>query len=212
MRDLTIEKAWIFRITHIDNVAWILEHGLHCCNSTSLDPNFRPIGNVELIGKRASKVVPIAPGGTLSDYVPFYFTPATPMLLNIKTGYHGTPMLPMPQIAILVTSLPKVRECGLRFLFTDNHAYLNTARFSGDLKDLDRIDWALLQRRDFSRNPDDPGKFERYQAEAIVHGSVPLSAVLGIACHGEPQQQALQEAANRLSCSIPIIVRPAWYV
>jgi len=27
---LTPEKALIFRITHRDNLPWILEHGLHC--------------------------------------------------------------------------------------------------------------------------------------------------------------------------------------
>ena len=31
--NLTAEKALIFRITHINNVPWILRHGLHCKNS-----------------------------------------------------------------------------------------------------------------------------------------------------------------------------------
>jgi len=86
MNDLGPEKALIFRITHIDNMPWMLINGLHCRNSPDRDPNFVEIGNRDLIGKRASRVVPIHPGGTLSDYIPFYFTPCSPMLLNIKTG------------------------------------------------------------------------------------------------------------------------------
>ena len=34
----------------------------------------------------------------LSDYVPFYFTHHSPMLYNIKTGYHGMRQTPMPEI------------------------------------------------------------------------------------------------------------------
>jgi len=46
---LTQEKGLIFRITHIDNVPWILRNGLHCASSSVLDPHFRRIGNQELI-------------------------------------------------------------------------------------------------------------------------------------------------------------------
>ena len=84
--DLTAQKALIFRITHRDNVRWMLRNGLHCRNSAKRDPRFVSIGNQELIDKRNERQVPVAPGGTLSDYVPFYFTPFSPMLLNIKTG------------------------------------------------------------------------------------------------------------------------------
>jgi hypothetical protein len=86
MSSLTPERALIFRITHIDNVPWILSNGLHCRNSRSVDPHYREIGNRDLIDKRSHRVVPIVPGGTLSDYIPFYFTPYSPMLFNIKTG------------------------------------------------------------------------------------------------------------------------------
>lgn len=71
MSSLNPDKALIFRITHIANVPWILEHGLQCRNSDCRDPDYRVIGNPDLIGKRVHRVVPIAPDGTLSDYIPF---------------------------------------------------------------------------------------------------------------------------------------------
>jgi hypothetical protein len=88
-KDLNPQKALIFRITHRDNVAWILDHGLHCPRSPTHDPNYVQIGNPELIDKRFSHLVQHQVGGTLGDYVPFYFTPFSMMLLNIKTGYNG---------------------------------------------------------------------------------------------------------------------------
>lgn len=80
VKGLTPEKALIFRIVHIDNVEWILRNGLHCRNSAAKDPQYCCIGDTELIEKRAQWEVLISPGGTLSDYIPFYFTPYSPML------------------------------------------------------------------------------------------------------------------------------------
>ena len=164
--DLSQQRARIFRITHVQNVPWILRNGLHCKSSNIRDPNFVTIGNPELIDRRSSRVVDARPFGTLSDYVPFYFTPHTPMLLNIKTGFGGINARRNEDIVIIVTNLQRLEELNLSFVFTDRHAYLNSARFFNTVNDLSVIDWALLSRRDFKRDPNDPGKMERYQAEA----------------------------------------------
>ena len=144
------------------------------------------------------------PRGTLSDFVPFYFTPHSPMLLNIKTGYNGMKRTAMPDIAFMVTSLHKIAQAGLGFVFTDRHAYVQAAQFSSDLADLDRIDWPLLQSRDFKRDPDDPGKCERYQAEALIHKTVPVAALSGIACYGRAQQEKLEQEIANLAIQIKV--------
>jgi hypothetical protein len=61
-----------------------MANGMHCRNSAIHDPGFVAIGNADLIDKRHYRQVPFHPHGTLSDYVPFYFTPFTPMFLNIS--------------------------------------------------------------------------------------------------------------------------------
>jgi hypothetical protein len=127
MSALGPDKALIFRITHIDNVPWILDHGLHCRNSPTFDPNHRNIGNPELIERRHHRTVPIPPGGVLSDYVPFYFTPSSIMLFNIKTGWGGVQQVPQREIVICVSSLRTLAERGIPFVFTDRHAYLEAA-------------------------------------------------------------------------------------
>ena len=83
-KNLNPEKALIWRIVHRDNLSWILDNGLHCANSTVQSPNYINIGNSDLIDKRRHRRVPIPPGGTLSDYVPFYFTPFSVMMKNIQ--------------------------------------------------------------------------------------------------------------------------------
>jgi len=86
--NLNPDKALIFRIAHVANLPSILDNGLHARNGKVFDPHYRSIGNPDLIDKRSRRAVPVPPRGTLSDYVPFYFTPFSIMLFNINTG-HG---------------------------------------------------------------------------------------------------------------------------
>ncbi len=211
MSALNPEKALIFRITHIANVPWLLEHGLHCRNSREFDPDFRNIGNPDLIQRRDRRSVPIAPGGTLSDYVPFYFTPFSIMLYNIHTGYGGVPRVPNDDIVILVSSLRQVAELGLRFVFTNQHAYPVATQFFNRLEDLNRIDWPLLQARDFRHDPEDPGKKERYQAEALIHRHLPVTALLGIGCHSPAAGARLQSELRQGNFDFKLVVQPNWY-
>lgn len=212
MSNLNPEKALIFRITHASNIAWILANGLHCSNGVHSNPNYIAIGNADIIARRATRVVPIPPGGTLSDYIPFYFTPYSPMLLNIKTGYNGVTRRLMDDIAIVVSSLREIHRQGLGFVFTDRHAYLATAEFHNSLDRLDRIDWPLLQSRNFRRDPDDPGKLERYQAEALVYRHLPIAAILGIVCHCKEQQTKIETSCANLSLGMKVVCRPDWYL
>jgi hypothetical protein len=208
---LTREKALVFRIMHRDNVSWLMENGMHCRNANVSDPNFVTIGNPDLIDKRHERSVPSAPFGTLSDYVPFYFTPFTPMMLNIKTGRNGVRPRPNDEIVIFVSSLPILRKHGVRFLFTDRHAYLAAAQFSSDPAMLDWIDWAMLRRRDFKRDPEEPEKFERYQAEALIYQHLPIKAVLGIVCYNDTVEAEVQQKAAACGHTLRVLSRPGWY-
>jgi hypothetical protein len=212
MRDLTPSRAYIFRITHIDNVPWILANGLHCGRSNVCDPGFVQIGNPDLISKRTTRAVPIPPGGTLHDYVPFYFTPLSPMLYNIKTGWNGITRRPMREIVIFVSSLLALTDNGVGFVFTDRHAYLSLAQFSSRVEDLAGwIDWQILQARDFARDPNDLGKFERYQAEALAHGHVPLAALTGVVCSGTEEEARVRNIVQNAGVQLSVASRPTWF-
>ncbi len=204
-------KPLIFRIVHRDNLSWIFDNGLHCRNSGVFDPNYVSIGNAELIDRRRHRRVEVPPGGTLSDYVPFYFTPHSPMLLNISTGYGGVTRRSNCDIVVVVSSLSKLRDLNVPFLFTDRHAYLTAARFFGDPIHLNCIDWQILKDRDFKRNHDDPGKFERYQAEALVHRKVPTEALVGIACFDEVVASSVKAMSTNKGLQLHVVSRPGWY-
>lgn len=155
--------------------------------------------------------MPLPPGGTLAEYIPFYFTPLTPMLYNIRTGHGGIRRRPNQEIVILVSSLPRLEESGIRYVFTDRHASLAGAKFFDNRTDLERIDYELLQERDFQRDPEDPGKLERYQAEALVYRHLPVTGLLGLACYSEETWWEIQAAMNEHGVELKTVVRPGWF-
>lgn len=199
------QSTYIYRITHVENIPWITANGLHCQNSCNQDPKFRPIGIQNLINKRSSRPVPVNPGGMLSDYIPFYFTSRSPMLYNIKTGRHVN-KLPMSKIAIIVTSLERLQSAGVPFLFTDRHAILSAARFSDDLRNLGWIDWDIIRRSDFQHDINDPGKVERYQAEALIHKSCSFSHVEAIIVSDASTKLDIESKMMRNPSATPVFV------
>jgi hypothetical protein len=209
--NLNPEKALIWRIVHRDNMPWILDNGLFAGNSTTRCPNWVSIGNPELTNKRATHPVPIDPGGCLNDYVPFYFTPFSVMMRNIHTGWGGIAKRRNEDIVILVSSLHHVQKMGLKFVFTDMHAYYQWATYHDDLRQLSQIDWGLLQRRDFKREPDDPAKFERYQAEALIHQHCPIDGLLGMVCYTQKLSDNLGLLAQQRGLTLKAHARPNWY-
>lgn len=210
-KSLNPEKALIWRIVHRNNLPWILDNGLHCGNCDIRSDQWITIGNAELISKRANHIVPLPPGGTLNDYVPFYFTPFSVMLKNIQSGWGGIQKRSNEEIIILVSSLYHIHARGLPFLFTDSHAYSTLAMFYNSLEDLNKVDWSLLQRRDFRRDPDDPRKLDRYQAEALIYKTCPVSHLLGLICYNESIRKELNQQIQMRGLELQVHARPGWY-
>lgn len=208
--NLNAEKALIWRIVHRDNVPWILDNGLPCANSPRLHNSYVHIGNADLIDRRRHRAVPMPPGGTLADYVPFYFTPFSVMMKNIHSG-RGVPQRRNEEIVILVSSLHHIQKLGLPFLFTNAHAYPDWASYYNDLARLDQIDWGILQRRDFKRDSEDPRKMERYQAEALIYQHLPIAGLIGIVCYTEPMRLQLEQQVQARGLDLPVYARQGWY-
>jgi len=170
------------------------------------------IGNPDLIEKRHHHQLSQAPGGVLSDYVPFYFTPLSMMAFNIHTGHNGIRKRDGSEIVILVSSLHRLKKDGVQFLFSDRHASTVGAQFTSDLGSLPNwIDWNILQRRDFSRDNDDIGKTDRYQAEALVYRHLPVGSWAGIACYDDGEKVRIERLAGERGLELKIIAKKGWY-
>lgn len=133
------------------------------------------------------------------------------MLLNIKTGYNGVPKVASEEIVIIVSSLRKVAELNISFVFSDQHAYLAWADFYTDLASLDRVDWHILQNRDFKRDDNDLGKTDRYQAEALVWKHLPVEGILGVCRFTDDVRRGCSDQATGLGLSLQTLAKPEWY-
>ena len=133
------------------------------------------------------------------------------MMRNIHTGWGGIRQRSNDEIVILVSSLRHASQQGLPFVFTDSHAYYQWANFYDDLTHLNKIDWGILQRRDFKRDQEDPVKFERYQAEALIHQVCPVAGLLGIVCYTELVKMSIEVHVNELKLNLPVYARTNWY-
>lgn len=178
---LSPDKGYLFRLIHIENLEWDLLNGCHSKNSPQKNPNYVSIGTEAIVKRRTEWPVRIEPKGTLADYVPFYFTPLSPMQYNIATGYNGARKRHISELVIVATTIEEVTRNGCTFVYTDRHAALATARFQTDLNKLSELPWDYLRTHDFKHDPEKPDKFDRYQSEGLVHCCVPPTAILRVA-------------------------------
>lgn len=204
-------RVLIYRLTHIANVPWILNNGLHALSTGVRDPDFVPIGNPDLIVKRQYRPVGTGPGGTLDDYVPFYFGTHSAMLYNIQTGRVAGVDATQRDLVHLVSSIEQVQNAGVPFVFTDRHAYVANAEFFISVEDLNLLDWDLIRSRDFRRDPNRPDKLERRAAEFLVHQHLPVTGLLGMACYDEATCARIRAEVVQRGLDLHVEVRRTWY-
>jgi len=147
----------------------------------------------------------------LNDYVPFYFTPFSPMMYNIHTGRGVPQQHSNADIIFLVARLHRIQECGLPFVFTNAHAVPEWTEYYNSMDRLTEIDWALLRSRNFQRDLNDPQKFESYQAEALIHNHVPVEALLGLICYNQGIETELKAQVQAKGLELKVHAISGWY-
>lgn len=199
----------VFRIVHIDNVEYLLAHGMFTRTHAQADPNYINIGDSTLIAQRNDYPVGInPPNGHLGEYVPFYFGPLSPMLLNIKTGYRGITQRPQADIVYIVCSVNTLVEHCDEWCFTDGHAKNSITEFYNDLDDLSEVDWGMVAERQWSNTEDDFDRMRRKQAEFLVKHHVPVNCISSIVVLNQARKDFVEEIINRLGLEIPVRVNP----
>lgn len=201
-----------YHITHVENLASIVKCGGLDCDRGCVEAGIEPIGIAysSLKGQRARTEVTVAAGGTLADYVPFYYGPRSPMLYTIWRGnvteYDGS----QEEIVHLVCAVEALAECG-RFVITNRHPITALAEQFTDLAALDDLDWPLMNAKYWRDTDEDGDRKYRRQAEFLVHGHVPVEAIRLV---GAMTREAAARAAKLLAGMPnppPVIVRRGWY-
>ena len=186
-----LNKIYLYRMTHIANVPHILAHGITHRTSANANPNFTPIGDSTLISARDGFV--LDNGRTLGEYIPFYFGARMPMLYVIQKGFNGVPVIKAQEIVYCVTSLQKVVDTNLKFVYTNGHAVDSFSEQFGpkDVLNVDKqVDFESVKVRDWN-SPTDLDLKRKKQAEFLISGDLPFEALLGFIVYNESAKSQL---------------------
>lgn len=212
-RVMTPQRGLLFHITHLSNLASIAQHGLWCDSEMEASASApREIGNLEIKEQRRRRPVPLPPGGSVADYVPFYFAARSPMLFSIHKGAVSSYQGGQKKIVYLVSSIDTIIEHELQFVFTDRNAALGHARYGDDPADLDEhIDWELMEARMWKNTSSEPDRMERRMAELLVHGYVPWDAITSVMTKTEKRSHQASAALTTVGATTPVSVQSDWY-
>ncbi len=206
MRKSDLNKIYLFRMTHIENMPHILKNGITHITSSNRNQKYVPIADAGLINTRHRFEMPN--GEKLGDYIPFYFGYRMPMLYVIQKGFNGVKLTSPEKIVYCVSSVQKMIDTGLDFVFTDGHAIDALSSFYSkkevgivhnilDFEAISALYWN--EELDLKR---------RKEAEFLVANDIPLSALLGYVVYNETAKTQLTDLG------IPtekIAVRPNYY-
>ncbi len=202
----------IFHITHIQNLSGILSVGGLRSNRLLQQASvpYSNIAHQTIQDRRATAPVPCGSGGTLHDYVPFYFAPRSPMLYTINQG--NVPGCTSQQAVVhLVSTAEVVHASGAACVFTDGHAVMAYSSFFTDLADLAQVDWTVMRATYWNNTPDDPDRRRRRQAEFLVRDFFPWSLCLGVGVADEQTKGRVEEILRAAGQQTKVAVKADWY-
>ena len=207
----------VFRIEHKDNLAYILEHGMHTRDHTQLNPDHVFIGHTQLTAERHEWPVEpcdigqaeIGTYGTLGQYVPFYFGPRSPMLYVVKNGYNGVQMRPQRDIVYLCCHFATIAGSGQRYVFTNGHAKNKLTYYYSRPENLNQLHWDTIYSKFWKNTELEFDRERRKQAELLVPVHVPPDWIRAIVVHDDEMCTFAQDIVDRLNHQAKVKVNPA---
>lgn len=209
------DTIWLYRFIHLDNLDLLLRRGgLHAPNYTPDDGLvYHTIHDEAVQAGRHVTAIPCGPGGTVHDYVPFYFGPLSPMMLQLKTGQVEGYDEGQEPLIYLVTTVEAVQGAGVPFVFSDGHGLAALTDWFDDLSDLGEVDWDIVKQRYWADTLEYDDRQRRKQAEFLVHQFLDWSLIKGIAVINDTVKQQVEAVLSEYTHlhQPPVKVKRNWY-
>ncbi|MGC5377422.1 type II toxin-antitoxin system toxin DNA ADP-ribosyl transferase DarT [Micromonospora sp. DT68] len=203
--------------THVGNLPAILSTGRLIAGNAVGDRLATNVGAPDIKASRRQRVVTCPPGGSVANYVPFYFAPRSPMMYRIAREHQDGKVGCYPDgddpLVYMVSSLDRVHEAGLRWVASDGNCAASLTRFSSNVEEMaELVDWALMRERIWKNLPEDPDRVRRRMAELLVHREFPLDLLAGYVVRTPARQQQLRRVLRDAGIIDAYVdVRPDWY-
>ncbi len=206
MPDLT--KIYLYRMTHIENIPHILKNGITHSASRLANPDFVPIGDGSLIRTRNNFM--LNNGRHLGEYIPFYFGVRTPMLYVVQNGFNMVAPTPAEKIVYCVSSVQKIIDLHLDFVFTDGHAVdgFSAQYTAADIENIDTILDKKAINAKYWRDDNDLDRKRRKEAEFLVYGDIAMDAILGYLTYNDNAKNRL---VNFGADAAKVLIKPEFY-
>lgn len=204
----------IYHITHIANLTGIIaDGGLWCDRLRAVRAaGVVSIAHQHIKERRAKRQVPVAAGGTLADYMPFYFAPRSPMLFTIHRGNVQGYTEGQRPIVHLLSTVETAVALNKAWAFTDGHAEMAISQFFADLEQLPEVvDWAIMRSQYWNDTADDNDRKRRRQAEFLVHELFDWHAINRISVHDNAVQRQVEMVLPNIDHGPEVVVEPGWY-
>jgi len=198
----------IYHFTHVDNLVRLLGTGMLLCKNEMAAKNsqFRSSAFESVQSHRENFPVPVSKGGTIHDYVPFYFNSLSPMLFTINCG--NVENIIMKELIFFKTSAQTVAASGSDFAFTDGHGIMDLSDYYDDLNDLDQVPWSVINARYWNDFQD--GRRLR-QSEFLVYKSFNWNLVEVIGVYNQEMKEHVEQLTSNLQQPPVVEVKRNWY-
>ncbi len=186
-----LNKKYLFRMTHIENIPHILQYGITHSSSKNANPDFKPIGDNSLISTRNNFI--LNNEKHLGEYIPFYLGVRMPMLYVIQHGFNMVLPANTEEIIYCVSSIQKIIDLQLDFIFTDGHAVdrLSSQYTIKDVENIENIiDWDAVNAK-YWKDENDLDLKRRKESEFLVLGDIAINAILGYIVFNEDAKNKL---------------------
>lgn len=201
------QLKYAFRLTHIDNIQGIMTKGLVRASSPLRGENYVSIGDVQVIQVRKDRKYQ---GFQLSDFMPFYFGPRSPMLYVIQHGFNGVRKVRPEDIIYCVVRIEDIINNDIDCIFTDGHALssLTNYYYKSSLANLNNIVNYDDVYSTYWNIEDDPDLKRRKEAELLINEDLPAQYIRGIVVYNETAKEHLISIGVDANL---IVVMPGYY-
>ena len=133
-----------------------------------------------------------------------------PILYVIQKGYNLVNPTPVEDIVYCVSTVQQIMANSLEFIFTDGHAVdaFSAQYEKGDIGNIDTLLDMKAIRAKFWKDENDLDLKRRKEAEFLVLGDVPVTAILGYLVYNEPAKQKLLDIGVK---ETRIHIKPQFY-
>lgn len=203
----------ILHFTHESNLLRIFDQGCLLCDRLcrSYGSSVRSIAYDSIKRKRAQTIVEVPPGGTLDDYVPFYFGPRSPMMYTYRNGNVTGRAEDLSELVYLVSEAEKVASQGMPYAFTDGHPIVEPRSFFNNLDNLGEVDLDLMRERWWYDTNEYPDRKRRRQAEFLVWERMPLELISYFATKTESKRAEVEGLLRSKGLQTPCRAYRNWY-